>query len=582
MYPLRLFLLLAVSLLLCLPPAEAQRKKKPATKKNSVMELDQEPSKSDRMLAEEALIEGMKFFVLEEFDKAIKNFEESLEIDPNNAAAYFQIARAQRREEKPELALKAAEKALERDAENPYYYTFLANLQQESGAINEAVETYERLLKEVEQKPEYYEELAILHMQRGDYDEAIRTYDTVEKKYGESIELMRRRQLIYLQQDKLNKAIAEGEKIMERFPDRAAYAIQQAEILLQANRKDEASALLNELLEREPGLPEAHLLMAQIYQEEGKAEAQHESLRRAFSSPDLDLNAKLEILMRYYQGMRRDPRYQQVGIELSRLTIKAHPKTAKAHSVLGDFLLAGGNFTEARDSYLSALERDGNNYDLWERVIQLDMNESDYAGAAQHANKALELFPNQAMLWFYAGSAHYLEKSYKEAEFSLQQGLMLAAEDGLKSQISSQLGDVYNALQEYKKSDAAYEDALKFDPDNAHAKNNYSYFLSLRQEKLKRAAELSASLVERYPENPTYLDTHGWVLYQRGDYKEAAVYLKKAVAGAPQDGTVLEHYADVLFRLNEKEEALKLWKRAKELGGDLSPEIDKKIQRGEL
>lgn len=581
---LPVFLCLTLFVLMPLAHTQGQKRKKNKDKDRVVLPTpkEKEPSKSKIMRAEEALVEGMKFFMLEEYDKAVKHFEKSLELDPNNGAAQFQIARAQKRENKPAAALSAAEKALELDPQNPFYYVFLGQFYRQLRKIPEAIETYERLVQDVEQKPEYYEELAMLYLQNQEHRKAISTYDKIEERYGTSIEVVRRRQLIYLQQDDLERAIKEGEKLIATFPNVEPYIIQQAEILLRLQRKEEAKALLNELLLESDEFPQAYLLLAQIHQSEGNTEAQNTALEAAFSSPALNLDAKIDILMRYYQNMALDVSYQQAGLQLSKLTLEAHPQAAEPYSMLGDFQLAGGDFAEARKNYISALERNPDNYDLWERVIQLDLNEQDYQAAVAHSESALEYFPNQAMLWYYSGSANYLQKAYQEAVAALEQGLMLATDKRLKSQFSSQLGDVYHALKSFQKSDKAYEEALSYDPNNAHAMNNYSYFLSLREEKLGRAKELSAKLVERYPENATYLDTHGWVLYQRGEYGQAAAFLQKAVEGAPNDGTVLEHYADVLFRLRKKEEAIRLWKRAKELGGDLSPDIDRKIQRGEL
>ncbi|HAP60934.1 MAG TPA: hypothetical protein DCR93_16020, partial [Cytophagales bacterium] len=143
------------------------------------------------------------------------------------------------------------------------------------------------------------------------------------------------------------------------------------------------------------------------------------------------------------------------------------------------------------------------------------------------------------------------------------------------------LGDAYNALKQYPKSDRAYEDALRLDPDNLFVLNNYSYFLSLRGENLNRARDLSTRLVELEPDNSTYLDTHAWVLYQLGEYQSAANYLKRAVNQGSPSGTILEHYGDVLYRLNRVDEALKQWERALEEGGH-SELLNQKISDRQL
>jgi tetratricopeptide (TPR) repeat protein len=62
-----------------------------------------------------------------------------------------------------------------------------------------------------------------------------------------------------------------------------------------------------------------------------------------------------------------------------------------------------------------------------------------------------------------------------------------------------------------------------------------------------------------------------------GSYEEAKKWLDKALQnGGDADGTVLEHYGDVLFKLNDVDGAVQYWMKAKEKNVD-SDNIDKKI-----
>lgn len=153
----------------------------------------------------------------------------------------------------------------------------------------------------------------------------------------------------------------------------------------------------------------------------------------------------------------------------------------------------------------------------------------------------------------------------------------------LTNAINAQLGDAYNAIGDNTKSDESYELVLKLDPLNDYVLNNYSYFLSLRKQKLDRALQLSTKLVERNPDSATFLDTHAWVLYVMKDYAKARTFLEKALAGDPAgvSGTVIEHYGDVLFQIGERDKAIEQWKRAKAKGG-ASDQLEKKITTGNL
>lgn len=82
-------------------------------------------------------------------------------------------------------------------------------------------------------------------------------------------------------------------------------------------------------------------------------------------------------------------------------------------------------------------------------------------------------------------------------------------------------------------------------------------------------------VVEAYPEEPTYLDTYGWILYVMKDYEGAKVYLEKAMIKA-QNGAITEHYGDLMYQLGKKDKALEYWKTAQKQG-DTSDLINKKI-----
>lgn len=45
-------------------------------------------------------------------------------------------------------------------------------------------------------------------------------------------------------------------------------------------------------------------------------------------------------------------------------------------------------------------------------------------------------------------------------------------------------------------------------------------------------------------------------------------------------GVLYEHYGDVLYKNGDKSGALKMWKKAAELGDDVSDDLRKKIETG--
>ncbi|WP_185153393.1 tetratricopeptide repeat protein, partial [Fulvivirga lutimaris] len=193
------------------------------------------------------------------------------------------------------------------------------------------------------------------------------------------------------------------------------------------------------------------------------------------------------------------------------------------------------------------------------------------------SNIALELFPNQAILYYFNGAANLQENNYEEASFALEQGKKLASANlNLIGAFNSMLGDAYNGQELYEKSDEAFEAALDFDPNNYGILNNYSYYLALRKENLDKAERMSKKVVDNNPDDVTFLDTYAWVLFSKEKYKEAKKVMEKAISIGNVEAVHYEHYGDILFKLGNVDEAVKQWQVAK--GMDPNSElIDKKI-----
>ena len=114
-------------------------------------------------------------------------------------------------------------------------------------------------------------------------------------------------------------------------------------------------------------------------------------------------------------------------------------------------------------------------------------------------------------------------------------------------------GDVqYQELGDRKLAYKTYEEALSADPDRTSVLNNYAYYLSLEHRKLRKALKMSRRTVELEPDNATYLDTYGWILYLLRKPKEAKPYFKHAMLyGGKDSAVILKHYSKVLEALGE-------------------------------
>ncbi len=558
----------------------AQKKKKPKTENDRPI-VQVELSDEKKTELEHYFLEGEKYFILKDYQKAFAFFERVLEIDPNNAAANFKTAEIYTENKEFDKALPFAIKAMKVGNMNKYYYLQVANIQTNMGLLDQAENTYSELVKRIPGTETHLFELAAIQLYQKKYQDAILTYDLAEFHLGTMEEIFLQRQQIYLKQNNLEKAISEGKKLVENYPDEESHVMNLARIMLSNDRLAEAESFLNDQIDKKPDKENLYILQAETYRKQGKADLALKALKKPFQSKTVDVTAKIRTLAGYL-AMLPNPKLNDPLLELAEILVQTHPDSYQAMAMTGDLYYNVKKHEPARKYYLKAVQIDGSNFNIWQNILSIDMVElKDYDAVIVHTTQALETFPNQAILYYFNGTAYLIKKDYENAIRAFNIGKAYAARDNnMNSLFHGQLGDAYNGKGEHTKSDAAYELALKAKPDNDHVLNNYSYFLSLRKKDLEKAKSMSSKLVSAFPDNPTYLDTHAWVLYMMEDYEGAKKYLEEAIKYDPS-AVIIEHYGDALFQLGQVDEAIAQWKKARDIAEDTST-LDKKIVNRQL
>ncbi len=163
------------------------------------------------------------------------------------------------------------------------------------------------------------------------------------------------------------------------------------------------------------------------------------------------------------------------------------------------------------------------------------------------------------------------------------------------------LSGVYVDMKKIDKAAEHLQVLLKNDPDNPTFNNDLGFIwadhdMNLDEsEKLIRKAldedRKQRKKIEDLPpeedkDNPAYLDSLGWVLFKKKNFKEAKKYLLEAIDQKEgQHIEILDHLADVHIALGEKDDAIKVWEKALKLE-DLSKrekqrreDVEKKLKK---
>ncbi len=516
--------------------------------------------------------------ILGNYQLAANLFKQCTEIAPKEATAFYELAHILENSKENDLALQYAEKAVELDPKNYWYRVLYAHTLQRKGKSDAAIKQYETLIKSNPGNVDLYFDLAGIQLYSGKYKESIETFNQIEKQMGITEEISVQKEKIYIKLGDVDKAAYEIQMLINEFPNELKYQVLLADLYLANDLTEKAFTVYQEILKKDPQNPYANLSLYDYYKIKNENEKASNSLKKAFASTDLDIDTKMKILLSYYSTT--DSQLKKEALELNKILIKAHPKDAKAYTIYADFLYQDKKLEGAKENYLKALEFDNSKLPIWNQLVFIESELQDLEGLLRDSKAAIELFPNQPLFYFFYGATNLQNKNYTEAVEYLTLGKdYVIGNPPLLAQFYASLGDAHNSLKQYEQSDNAYEEALKIEAKNIYVLNNYAYYLSLREDKLDRAEELSALCNELEPDQPNYQDTYAWILYKQGKFIQAKEWLEKALEnGASSNAVILEHLGDTHAKLNNIIKALEYWNKAKAINNGQGTEfLDKKI-----
>ncbi|MGM0620048.1 MAG: tetratricopeptide repeat protein, partial [Bacteroidota bacterium] len=321
-----------------------------------------------------------------------------------------------------------------------------------------------------------------------------------------------------------------------------------------------------------------HFSLANYYLQNGQPERSFEETKKGFRSEEVDIQTKLQLYMMLTSNPEQSNLTPEQEDLLTEILAETHPDEHLVYTIRAEKMLKNNRIEEAREELLKSLEIEKNDYMLWERLLFIDNDLQDWEALYEHSREATDLFPNQPQTYFLNAVACVQLEKFEEAATVSDEGIMYVVENKqmegqflmLKGEALYKMGDIQEAFD-------IFDESVELDPDNHIALNNFAYYLSLAEKNLDKAERMSGKVIEHFPDNPTYLDTHAWVLFKKGDFSLAKFYMKSALDnGGEENPTLLEHYGDILIKMEETDEALKYWQKAIEFGGD-SDLLERKI-----
>lgn len=504
---------------------------------------------------------------------------------PQASGAYYDLARLYFKENRSDKAIEYIKKAIALDGSNVWYKTQYAEILVQNKQYEEAAILFDEIAKTEKYNDDYLLKAFNLYQHVGKYDQALATINKYLEKEPDNEEAIDLKKKLLLKRNDVDGVVKVLEGQIARNPQEGKYYAELAEVYDNNKLTGKAAEMYKKIEEQFSDDPTVQLTLSEYYKKNNNQKKYEEYVKKLVTNKSLDADVQLSILGPMIVEGGNDSTMRRQGLEIITVLAEQHPENARVLAFFADVLAFNNNIDKASEQYKKSLEIDPSAYKVWESLLlsYTDRNKSD--SLIKYSERALKLFPNQAMFHYLNGVGYMNKKDYAKSIKAITRAIDMQPEDNKAQlvQMYTGLGDAYNYAKKYSASDSSYDYALKLDPMNATVLNNYAYYLSVRGVRLEDAAQMSKKSLEVRKDEPTFMDTYGWILYKQGKYKDAQEYIQKAIdaTGENADGTLWEHLGDVYYKQGNVDKAVECWTKAKERGTE-NTDIDKKIKDRKL
>ena len=509
-------------------------------------------------------------------------YKKCLLLNPESGVVNFELSGLYISLDQPQKALEYANKAVVLSPENEWYLANLAVLYKKINNHKKSAESFSKLVVSKPEKISYLFSLTEELLNNNSYKKAIKVLDVIEKKIGIKEEISIQKHQIYLFLKNKKKAVIELENLISNEPESISRLGLLAEYYENAKKAELAKAILNKMLSIDSSNGLVRLSLFQHYYKNKEYKKGYEELLLVLNSNSIEINLKKQILMQISYDKSSPYNISEV-CNLAQSFLSIDSKNSDVLLLMGDFKMLLREEDTACYYIRESLKINPSPFNAWSKLITSTLSRNKFDITINDAKMAIESHPNQPFPFLAIGIALNRKKEYAKALKELLKGKDLVFDDNfLESNFLQEIGNSYYGKEKFKISFDYYEMSIALDSNNFILLNNYSYYLALRKTNLERAEELMLKVIAKFPNNSTYLDTYGWVMFQLGAYSESEKFLFKAIINSDgQSGEILEHYGDVLYKLKKIDEANVFWNKSKKTG-NYSKKLIQKISENKF
>ena len=528
-------------------------------------------------------LEAMRMKGKNEYDAAFGLLQHCLDINPTASSALYEISQYYMFLRQVPQGQVALEQAVAFAPDNYWYSQGLVSLYQQQNELDKAAALLEKMVTRFPSKQDPLFSLLDIYSRQEKYNDVISTLNRLEKRLGKNEQLSMEKFRSYLQMKDDKKAFQEIESLVQEYPMDMRYQVILGDVYLQNGKKQEAYDAYQKVLAVEPDNPMALFSMASYYEQTGQKELYQQQLDTLLLNKKVTSDTKISVMRQVIaENEQSSAKDSTQVIALFDRMMKQDMDDPQIPMLYSQYLLSKNMEQEAVPVLEQVVDLDPTNKAARLMLVSAAVKKEDYKQIIKVCEPGIEATPDALELYYYLAIAYHQAEQGDSVLSVCNRALEHITPDTRKEVISdfySIMGDIYHTKKQMTEAYAAYDSALVYNPSNIGALNNYAYYLSVERRDLDKAEEMSYKTVKAEPNNSTYLDTYAWILFEKGNYAEARIYIDNAMKNdGEKSDVIVEHCGDIYFMTGDVEGALKYWKKALEMGSE-SKTLKQKIEK---
>jgi tetratricopeptide (TPR) repeat protein len=392
--------------------------------------------------------------------------------------------------------------------------------------------------------------------------------DDLSKQHKDKAEIYFIQSLLALQKKDKNLAETKIQQALRLKPDWEKALILQAQITVFSGDLDKAKLLLSDASDKYPENSKINRMFAQILIKTGGYKEAIEVYQKIILTDPKDVESQFAEGLVYLQldqdqqaqdifkKMLDQPDWRyQACFYLGKIEEKqGHLKKAL---LWFDQVIDGPFVFDASVSAISLLQK--------ERRLE-------------EANSRLSLlqikFPKQKLrLVLVQADLYNQQKKYEEALAILTNGLIDFPD---QKELLYTRALIAERINKFDMAEIDLKKILEIDPNNVEALNALGYTLLNNPSRYAEAEKFLGKALALEPNEAVIIDSYGWLQFKLGNFEAALKYLQQAYEKQPEN-EIAAHLAEVLWALDRKDEAKKIFNKA--IKGSLDDEYLQDFQR---